>query len=225
MQALVRTRDTIIFGLAKLAESRDPVTGQHLERIALFSTKLAAAMRREKEYRQVVTPSFVHLIGISSALHDIGKVGIEDSILLKPRLLTDAERQRIQEHTLIGSDCLRQMEQRLGASNFLQMANEITLYHHERWDGAGYPHGLAGEDIPLAARIVAIADVYDALASERVYKSAAPHDDCVKFIKENSGTQFDPKLVEVFLKIEAQFFEISERLQERTPVRFAVETV
>ncbi|MBM80313.1 MAG: hypothetical protein CMJ78_06930 [Planctomycetaceae bacterium] len=225
IQALVRTRDTIILGLAKLAESRDPVTGQHLERIALFSTRLATALRREKEYRNVMTRSFIQLMGISSALHDIDKVGIKDSILLKPGPLTESERKQIEQHPVIGSDCLRQMEQRLGTSNFLQMANEITLYHHERWDGAGYPHGLSGEDIPLTARIVAIADVYDALASERVYKSAVPHQECVEFIKDQAGKQFDPKLVKIFLSIESQFDEISQKYRERTPVRFAVEAI
>ncbi len=164
-QRLVRSRDAIIFGLAKLAESRDPETGDHLDRIAVYSTTLAAALRRIPKYKGEITPGFVSRIEISSALHDIGKVGIEDRILRKPDSLTDEERSLMQTHTMIGGACLRGIELRLGSSNFLQMAREIAFSHHERWDGAGYPEGLKGTQIPLAARIVAIADVYDALST------------------------------------------------------------
>jgi putative two-component system response regulator len=210
---LVRTRDAVIFGLAKLAESRDPDTGHHLERIALYSTRISQALRRHPKYRDIVTQQFVRTIGISSALHDIGKVGVEDAILLKPGTLTDAERHRIQVHAALGGDCIRQIERRLGNSTFLSMAREIALYHHERWDGAGYPHGLKAEDIPLAARIVSIADVYDALSVKRVYKEALPHEVCVDKIRREAGKQFDPELVEVFLSIEPQIAEIAERLR------------
>ena len=168
---LLRTRDAVIFGLAKLAESRDPDTGNHLERIAVYSTRLATALRRNPRYRRQLTPAFVKLIGISSALHDIGKVGIEDSILLKPGQFEEQERLVMQMHAAIGGKCIREIESQLGRSNFLQMAREIAFCHHERWDGSGYPKGLAGEEIPLAARIVAVADVYDALATKRVYKA------------------------------------------------------
>jgi response regulator RpfG family c-di-GMP phosphodiesterase len=214
---LLLTRDAIVFGLAKLAESRDPETGMHLERISLYSTRLAAACRKHRRYRAVVNNNFINTIGISSALHDIGKVGVEDAVLLKPGLLTDHERQRIQRHAQLGGDCIQQIERRLGHSNFLQMAREIVLYHHERWNGTGYPHGLAGEDIPLAARIVAIADVYDALRVKRVYKAAKPHEECVAIIKGDAGKHFDPHLVDVFLSIEHQFREIAERFAEEDP--------
>ena len=210
---LVRTRDAVIFGLAKLAESRDPDTGHHLERIALYSTRIAQAARRHSRYRDIVNAQFVRTIGISSALHDIGKVGVEDAILLKPGSLTDSERRRIQLHATVGGDCIRQIERRLGNSTFLSMAREIALYHHERWDGDGYPHGLKAEDIPLAARIVAIADVYDALSVKRVYKEALPHEVCVDKIRREAGRQFDPDLVDVFLSIEPQIAEIAERLR------------
>ncbi len=206
---LVRTRDAVIFGLAKLAESRDPDTGHHLERIALYATRLASALRRHPKYRTLVSLNFIRMIGISSALHDIGKVGVEDSILLKPGKLTDVERFRIQIHTTLGGDCIRQIEKRLGNSNFLQMAREIAFFHHERWDGEGYPHRLSGEDIPLSARIVAIADTYDAMAVKRVYKEAYPHEVCVDRIRREAGQQFDPALVEVFLGIEQQFRDIA----------------
>lgn len=212
-QDLLRTRDAVIFGLAKLAESRDPETGHHLERISLYSTCLATAMRSLPKYHRIVTPGFVRLLGISSVLHDIGKVGLEDTVLLKPGKLDPDERRKMQEHTLVAGACLREIEQRLGASNFLQTAREIALHHHERWDGNGYPVGLAGEQIPLSARIVTVADVYDALSSKRVYKDAFPHEECVRLIREGSGTQFDPELVQVFLTIEADFAEIGRRFR------------
>ena len=211
---LIRTRDAVVFGLAKLAESRDPDTGLHLERIAMFSTRLAGALRRHRRYRAVVTHSFVKHIGISSALHDIGKVGVKDSILLKPGRLTTDERLAIQLHTAIGGECIEQIERHLGNSNFLHMAREIAFHHHERWDGKGYPAGLKEEEIPLSARIVAIADVYDALSVRRVYKEALPHEECVRMIEEQAGKQFDPELVEVFLTIAGQFRDIAERFRE-----------
>lgn len=218
-QKLLRTRDAVIFGLAKLADSRDPETGDHLERISVYSTMLASVLRTHPKYAKEVSPAFVRLIGISSALHDIGKVGIEDRILLKPGPLTPDERQRIQEHAAIGGDCLREIEQRLGSSNFLQMAREIAFAHHERWDGGGYPQGLKGEEIPLPARIVAIVDVYDALSSRRVYKGPRKHEECVEIIRKAAGTQFDPDLVAVWLAIENRFREIGERYADRPTER------
>lgn len=210
-QDLVRTRDAVIVGLAKLAESRDPETGGHLDRISMYATMLATAMMRDPEFMVEVTPSFVRLIGISASLHDIGKVGVEDRILRKPGRLTVAERARMEEHSRIGGDCLREIERRLGRSNFLQMAREIAFSHHERWDGSGYPAGLHGERIPLAARIIAIADVYDALSSRRVYKEPLPHDKCVAVIREGAGTQFDPRIVEIWLTVASKFRDIAER--------------
>ncbi|HET6327961.1 MAG TPA: HD domain-containing phosphohydrolase [Planctomycetaceae bacterium] len=211
---LLRTRDAVIFGLAKLAESRDPETGHHLERISLYSTRLASAVSRDPKYSRVVTPGFVRLIGISSALHDIGKVALEDSVLLKPGELTSNERFRMQLHVEVGAESIREIERRLGTSNFLEMAREIANSHHERWDGTGYPAGLAGEQIPLAARIVAIADVYDALSARRVYKEAFPHSECVEIIRKEAGTQFDPELVRIFLDAAPQFEEIARRFED-----------
>lgn len=214
---LSRMRDAIVFGLAKLAESRDADTGMHLERIALYSTRLATALRRDRKYRDVATGAFINTIGISSALHDIGKVGVEDSLLRKPGPLTSDEHSRVQLHTRLGSECIQHIERQLGNSNFLEMARVIALHHHERWDGEGYPCGLKGEEIPLPARIVAIADVYDALRSERVYKNSKPHDECVAIIREQAGRQFDPSLVEAFLRIHREFQEIAERFLEAAP--------
>lgn len=208
-QNLVRTRDAVIFGLAQLADSRDPETGDHLERISIYATTLATALQRHPKFGNDVTPAFVRLIGISSALHDIGKVGIEDQILRKAGPLTSEERASMQCHATIGGECLQGIEQRLGSSNFLQMAREIALAHHERWDGSGYPKVLGGVEIPLSARIVAIVDVYDALSSKRVYKPPFPHEECVAIIQSQAGKHFDPELVEVWLTVELKFREIA----------------
>ena len=210
-QNLVRTRDAVVFGLAKLADSRDPETGDHLERISIYSTMLASALKSHPKFRAEVTSAFVRLIGISSVLHDIGKVGIEDEILRKAEELTPEERTRMETHSTIGGECLREIEQRLGSSNFLQMAREIALAHHERWDGTGYPDRLSGEAIPLAARIVAIVDVYDALSSKRVYKPALPHDECLPIIRSQAGKHFDPDLVEVWLSLESRYREVAKK--------------
>ena len=224
-QSLVRTQDAVIFGLANLAESRDPETGMHLERISLYAKTLAQALRRHAKFRDVVDEEFVRLIGTSSALHDIGKVGIEDAILRKPGRLSEEERKEIQRHPVIGSDCLLKIERRLGSSNFLHMAREIARSHHEWWDGSGYPDGRIGREIPLAARIVSVADVYDALATRRVYKPDLPHVACVGFIKRGSGTQFDPDLVAAFLEVEQQFRRIAEQHSDTTyPKRGAANT-
>ncbi len=216
---LVRTRDAIIFGLAKLAESRDPDTGQHLERISLYSVRLATALRRHPKFRETVTSEFVRMIGISSVLHDIGKVGVEDAILLKSGLLDEEERDKIRLHAEIGSECIHQIERRLGNTDFLSMAHDIALCHHERWDGQGYPQQITELEIPLAARIVAICDVYDALASKRVYKDAVPHIECVIEIEANAGTHFDPHLVDVFLSIHEQFEDIAGRFRDFNSAR------
>ncbi|MCA8991166.1 MAG: HD domain-containing protein [Planctomycetaceae bacterium] len=216
---LVRTRDAVIFGFAKLSESRDPETGRHLERISMYSVKLASALRNHPKYCRQITPAFIRTIGVSSVLHDIGKVGISDSVLLKPGKLTEAERAHIKIHTTLGADCIREIERQLGNSEFLHMAKEIALSHHEWWDGNGYPNGMKGEEIPLAARIVAIADVYDALSVHRVYKEAYPHETCVEEIREGAGTHFDPTLVDVFLRIESDFRLIARRFAAESTSR------
>ncbi len=210
-QQLTRARDAIIFGLARLADSRDADTGDHLERMTRYVRMLTEAARRHPKFSAQITPGFVRLISLSAALHDVGKVGIEDRILQKRGSLVPNERERMQHHTLIAAECLRDIARRVGASPLLDMAYEIAIAHHERWDGAGYPLGLRGERIPLAARIVAVADVYDAMASRRVYKAALPHAECVTYIRESAGSHFDPDLVDVFLTVEADFAAVARQ--------------
>ncbi len=215
---LVRTRDAVIFGLAKLAESRDTDTGFHLERISAYSTRLAQAMRRDPRFRNEISAQFIRDIGVCSALHDIGKVGVEDAILLKPGSLSPTERRRMQEHARIGAECISQIERRLGQANFLETAREIALLHHEKWDGTGYPEGLSGYTIPLSARIVALADVYDALSVERCYKQPIPHEKCVEIIRTESGKHFDPAIVDVFLQVQSEFERIRATYAEKAHI-------
>lgn len=214
---VTRMQQALMFGLAHMSEARDPATGKHLRRMKHLARELAQTLQTMPKYQHIVTPEFVKHIEISAMLHDIGKVGISDSILLKPGKLTPDERREMEQHPLISSECLRRIEDKLGKPEFLKMAHEIALNHHERWDGRGYPFGRRGEEIPLAARIVSVADVYDALVSERVYKPAFPHEQCVAMIREGAGTQFDPELVEVFLRIEKRFQEVSRRVCEDDP--------
>lgn len=216
-QNLVRTRDAVIFGLAKLADSRDEETGEHLDRISAYAVTLASALRKHPKFAEPITPVFVQLLSTSAALHDIGKVGIEDSILRKPGPLTPDEHERMQDHTRIGARCLEEIEQRLGSSNFLQMARQIAYYHHEHWDGSGYPRGVRGDDIPLPARIAAVADVYDALSSRRVYKEPISHERCVQIIREQAGRQFDPDIIEAWVTIAWKFRDIAQHFGVELP--------
>ncbi|MEX2670885.1 MAG: HD domain-containing phosphohydrolase [Phycisphaeraceae bacterium] len=199
----LETRDVAIFALAKLAESRDPETGTHLERVRSYSRVLAEGLRQRGTYLDQVDDEFIKLIYLTSPLHDIGKVGIPDRILLKPGRLNDQEFDAMKLHTLIGAETLGALAEQFPGANFLKMAHEIAVSHHERWDGSGYPSGLREQAIPLTGRIVAVADVYDALTSKRVYKSAFSHTVARDMIVEEAGKHFDPALVETFQECEA----------------------
>lgn len=209
-QELVRTKNAVIFGLAKLAESRDNDTGEHLDRIRIYVTILAQELAST---HTEFDAEYIHNLVLASSLHDIGKVGIPDSILLKPGRLTPEERGIMEIHTLIGGECLDAIHARLGENEFMDIARQIAYYHHERWDGTGYPHSLKGSAIPLVARIVAVADVYDALTSKRPYKKAMTHAESREIIVSGSGQHFDPQVVEAFLRHEDKFEEVSLQQQ------------
>lgn len=196
---LRQTRDQALLTLARLAELRDGTTGEHLDRIAWFSRRLAEALARGPF--GPLGEDYIEEIFRSSPLHDIGKVAIPDSILSKPGALDDRERQIMESHTLIGGDTLRGVIARSPGQSFLAMGMEIAYAHHERWDGRGYPSQLAGDDIPLAARIVALVDAYDAITGERPYKPAISHDEAVRRILADAGTHFDPRLTDAFRRI------------------------
>ena len=198
-------RHTLIFGLAKLAEYRDSDTGTHLDRISAYSQILASELRPALPE---IDDDWIERLLLASAMHDIGKVGVPDAVLCKPGRLTDDERKVIQTHPGLGSDALQAILQLSGSDALLEMSADIASCHHERWDGKGYPAGLEGERIPLAARIVSVADVYDALTSARVYKPAMPHAEAARLIREGSGTQFDPQVVAAFERA-ASLFELT----------------
>ncbi len=210
----LETREMMIFSLAKLAESRDTETGQHLERVQRYAQLLARKLAEHPSHSQSINAEFIRLIYLTSPMHDIGKVGIPDSVLLKPGRLSDEEFDIMKTHTTIGAETLAASLERYPDAKFLQMAHEIAVSHHERWDGRGYPYGIAGDQIPLSGRITAVADVYDALTSRRVYKDAFSHTVAKSMIVNDSGSHFDPDVVEAFLAVESQFAEIRQRFSE-----------
>ena len=193
--------------LADLAEKRDPETGKHLLRIQSYCRFIAETLSVQKKYKEVIDATFIEDIYSSSPLHDIGKVGIEDRILLKPGSLTPDEMAIMKTHTLIGAEVLK-------GPAFLKMGQDIAHYHHEKWDGTGYPKGLKEEEIPLSARIMALADVYDALSSKRIYKKAFTKEATEAIIKEGIGSHFDPNVGAIFTKHNKKFAEMRESFQD-----------
>ena len=194
-----------IVSLAKLAEYRDIETGMHLERIMKYTEFLSRELSGYREYRNYISDEYIHDLVNSCPLHDIGKVGIPDVILHKPGKLTTEEFEIIKKHTIIGGDTIAEAEKKVHGRSYLNLGKEIAYYHHERWDGKGYPQGLKGEQIPLSARIVAVADVYDALISKRPYKDPFPHEIAVDIISASSNTHFDETVVKAFMKCEKNF--------------------
>jgi putative two-component system response regulator len=209
-----QTRDVTIFALAKLAESRDPETGAHLERVRSYSQILAQYLTTHPPASGPLEPDYAHLIYLTSPLHDIGKVAIPDHVLLKPGRLSDREFEIMKTHTSLGAMTLGAALKEHPEASFLRMALDIALTHHERWDGTGYPEGLRGPAIPLCGRVVALADVYDALTSKRVYKDAFSHDIAKALILKDEGTHFDPAVIQAFIETEAAFIEVARRYSD-----------
>jgi putative two-component system response regulator len=210
----LETREIAIFAMAKLAESRDPETGAHLERVRSYCRILAQQLAQKSEFHRIINAEYIRLLYQTSPLHDIGKVGIPDTVLLKPGRLSDREFEIMKTHTSIGSETLDAALKQFPGVAFLEMARDIAASHHERFDGTGYPDGLIGDAIPLCARIVAMADVYDALTSKRVYKDAFAHDVAKGIILSETGSQFDPVISEVFQEAETHFLSIRNRYHE-----------
>lgn len=200
----LKTQQATIFGLAKLADSRDKYTGEHLDRIRTLCREIALELGRDNKYQGRIDAGYVDNLTDSCSLHDLGKVAIPDAILLKPGPLTAEEYEAIKRHTFIGGEALRDMDEKLGQASFIAMGREIALFHHERYDGGGYPHGLKGEEIPLSALIVAVADTYDALTSDRCYQPERPHAEAVEVITRERGAQFHPDVVDAFLRIHSR---------------------
>jgi putative two-component system response regulator len=202
--------------MASLAESRDPDTGNHLRRTQHYVAALARELRFHPRHAKELSDENIALLYKAAPLHDIGKVGVPDSILLKPGKLTDDEFAIMKRHTVYGRDAIAGVERTLGGSNqFLRYAGEIAYSHHEYWDGSGYPQGLAGHAIALAARLMAVADVYDALISQRPYRPAFTHETAVELIRQGSGQHFDPDVVDAMLAVEEKFKTIAAQFQTR----------
>ncbi|MFN8008464.1 MAG: response regulator [Terriglobia bacterium] len=201
-------QDAAIIGFAKLAECRDPETGVHLERMREYCRILADQLGSSPKYKLEVNEAFIDGLYKSSPLHDVGKVGIPDSILLKPGKLTAEEYEIMKTHTVIGGDALRAAEKRLPAKSFLTLGKEIAYHHHEKFDGTGYPFKFSGYSIPLSARIVAFADAYDALTSKRVYKDIVGPEESKRRLLLDRGKHFDPDVVDAFLAREHDFLQI-----------------
>jgi PAS domain S-box-containing protein len=192
------TQSAAILGFARLTEYRDMDTGKHLERVREYTRVLAIGLAKLPKFAGYITTEYVEDLCLSSVLHDVGKVGIEDALLLKVGKLAPEEFNRIKVHTTLGGDALRVVDQEIKRESFLTLGKEIAFSHHEHWDGSGYPAGKKAEQIPLSARIVALADVYDALTSKRSYKEAFPHEEAMKIIISERGTHFDPDVVDIF---------------------------
>jgi putative two-component system response regulator len=211
---LHRTQGAAIRSLARLAEYRDPETGFHLQRICEYARILALKVHEIDPYPFRISEEYGNEISLSSMLHDIGKVSIPDTILLKPGKLDPDEWEMMKKHTVFGWQVLSKADKELGKQSFLTLASSIALQHHERYDGAGYPNGYAGDTIHLSGRISAVADVYDALTSPRPYKEAWTHDQAVEEILRQSGTQFDPVLVNIFGSVNGEFAQVRSRFPE-----------
>ncbi len=206
---LLLTREVTIECLASLAEYRDPETGGHIRRTQNYLRLLAENLQDRPAFRGLLDREVIDQLYVSAPLHDIGKVGIPDHILLKPDRLTNEEFEIMKKHADYGREAIMTAEKRLGEESFLSYARLIAYGHHERWDGSGYPLGLKGEAIPFPARLMAVADVYDALISKRVYKAPMRHSRAVKIMEEGMGTHFDPEILSVFLDLQEDFRQVA----------------
>lgn len=210
-----RIRDVTIIAMGTLAETRDNETGNHLKRTQTYIRALALKLQDHPRFKHYLSNDIIESLYKLAPLHDIGKVGIPDYILLKQGKLTPEEYEIMKTHPTLGSDALAAAESSLPApSKFLHIGREIAGGHHEKWDGSGYPKGLKGDAIPISARLMALADVYDALICKRVYKKAFTHEDAVAFIRDGRGAHFDPDVVDAFLEIQGEFDQIAKRYQD-----------
>jgi len=212
---LALTQDAIIQSLAALAETRHHETGGHIQRTRHYMLALARRLQNHPRFRHYLEETTVDLLFRLAPLHDIGKVGVADRILLKPGPLTPEEFEEMKRHTIYGSETIRLAQNLLGEESFLRIADEIALNHHERWDGTGYPHGLKGDKIPIPGRLMAVADVYDAIIHHRGYQVALSHEEAIGVISGERETHFDPDVLDAFLQVREEFREIAARFAGR----------
>lgn len=208
----LHAHQVVLFAVATLAELRESDSESHILRVQNYVRAVATKLQSHPAYNQALTPSYIDMLCSCVPLYDLGSVGVPDRILLKPGRLTAEEVAIMRTHTTQGYEAIVRAEKTLGkTSPMLEMVKELTLSHHERWNGSGYPQGLAGKDIPLSARIMALADVFDALISSKVYKDGMPHDKALQIIISERSTHFDPDLVDVLVEIHAEFEAIAQR--------------
>ncbi|MDX1295574.1 MAG: response regulator [Sulfurimonadaceae bacterium] len=215
-------KEATIEAMGIVAENRDPETGGHIQRTKSYMKTLATKLSEHPKYAEYLTPEKIELFHHSAPLHDIGKVAISDKILLKPGPLDEEEFKTMKEHTIIGEITIVVAQNRLGQSDFLEVAKEIAGSHHEKWDGTGYPRGTRGEDIPLSARLMALSDVYDALISRRTYKDPVSHSKVVEIITNERGKHFDPDIVDAFLELQEEFRMIGLQFADNDDERNAL---
>ena len=199
-ESTAKMQEGLIITMADMVENRDSDTGAHIQKTAAYVRIIAEGLKKKGYYAEKLTPQFMSDVVRSAPLHDVGKISIPDGILNKPGKLTVEEFEIMKTHTVAGKKIMENAISTVKGENYLKEARNMAAFHHERWDGKGYPEGLHGEVIPLSARIMSVADVFDALSSPRVYKPAFPLEKALAIIEEGSGTQFDPKCVEVFLE-------------------------
>lgn len=207
---MIRLQDGVIIAMANLIESRDGETGEHVKRTSKYVELIANKARESGVYADVLTDEYIERLVKVAPLHDVGKISVPDHILMKPGKLTAEEFEEIKRHVTFGGEIIREFFENIEDQVYVEMAADVATYHHERWNGEGYMQHLAGEDIPLAARIMSLADAFDALISKRRYKEDFSLDRAFEIVKESSGTQFDPKLAEVFLTLRPQIEEFLE---------------
>lgn len=215
---LANARQVTMESMAAIAETRDPETGAHIKRTQHYVKSIAEKLRKDGKHATLLTQEYIDLLFVSAPLHDIGKVGVPDSILLKPDRLTPEEFVEMKKHAEYGRNIIYSTAKKIEGDNFLIIAGEIAANHHEKWDGTGYPVGLAGEAIPLSGRIMAVADVYDALISRRCYKPPFPHDESMDIMRKSRGTMFDPTVFDAFVSIEAEIVDIAMRYRDDSEV-------
>ncbi|MDR1687595.1 MAG: DUF3369 domain-containing protein [Clostridiales bacterium] len=205
---LLKAHKSIVMSLAQITEGRDGDTGKHVFRIALGTELLAKELHKRKIYESEIDEKMIDMIGLSSTLHDIGKISVPDDILLKPGKLNDSEFARVKEHSEKGAEILQSvMDYNKSNLQYIELGKQIAMYHHERWNGTGYPYGLKEDQIPVAARITSIIDVFDALINTRCYKKALPVDECLQIIKDGKAIFFDPTISEVFFEVFDSLYE------------------
>ena len=213
-ETITKMQDGLIVTLADLVESRDQNTGDHVRKTAAYAAIILRQMKKDGVYADALTDEFIAEVVSAAPLHDVGKIHVPDAVLNKPGRLTEEEFREMKKHANAGKDIITQVIKISPDSDYLKEARNLAAFHHERWDGTGYPCGLKGEEIPLSARVMAVADVFDALVSRRSYKEGFPFEKAIQIIREGSGSHFDPQIAEAFLRAQDEARRVAESFKD-----------